>query len=470
VSLSRHFNASLWFAFLLSSVVIIAAARGDLWLDEIWSLSFARDAHSVADIFVRFQHDNNHPLNTLFLYYVAEQETLFVYRLLAVLSGIGSVFLVGYIAAKEWGYPEALCSIMLTGTCYPLVLYFSEARGYAPAILFGLASYAVLRANLRHFRLGRLALFWVTSILGILSHATFLMLTMAFFVGSLAHEVYVVGSFKQKSVRFVAHHFPPLVFFAWWYMFFLQNMIIGGGPVYSTWAVIGQSSALLLGFPDESSFRIAAMVFVLALVVLGANNLRQERDMQWPFFVTILFFSPALLLIFMNPKYLYFRYFIVCFPFFFLLLSYFGCKCYRLCPNRWRWLLFFAITILVAGQAQRDYLLFKLGRGGYSAALEYISERSQKGIVRVGTDHDFRNQVLFNFYAPRIVTRNNLRYVERRRWSKESPDWILTHSQDVTHQYPKELVITGIGSYRLITEYRFSGISGWSWFLYRRET
>jgi hypothetical protein len=60
-------RGACWLAFLLSSALIVAAARGDLWLDELVSLSFARNAHSIADIFVRFPYDNNHPLNTLFL-------------------------------------------------------------------------------------------------------------------------------------------------------------------------------------------------------------------------------------------------------------------------------------------------------------------------------------------------------------------------------------------------------------------
>ncbi|NJL58470.1 MAG: hypothetical protein HC887_01260 [Desulfobacteraceae bacterium] len=120
--------------FLLSSALIISAARGDLWLDEIWSLSFALTSHSLTDIFTQFRHDNNHVLNTLFLYCIGEQKMLWVYRLFSVVSGIGSVFLGAYIAKKNWGYPEALCSAVLIGTSYPLVIYYSEARGYAPAI------------------------------------------------------------------------------------------------------------------------------------------------------------------------------------------------------------------------------------------------------------------------------------------------------------------------------------------------
>jgi hypothetical protein len=467
---TRRIRLAICFAFLLSSILIIAAAQGDLWFDEIRSLLFARASHSVTELFVHFRHDNNHLLNTLFLYCLGERKTLFAYRLLAVFSGICSVFLIGYIGRRNWGYPEALCSIVFTGTSYPLLLYFSEARGYSPAILFALLSYIALRRNSQDFRLGRLVFFWAASILGMLSHLTFFMVTMSFFVGSVAHEICVGGSLRRKTLRLMVHHVPPFAFFAWLYIFFVRGMLIGGGPIYEKWDVISRASALLLGFPEVPVFLGSAVVAVVVLVALGANSLRQEHDTQWLFFPSLLLFSPALLLIVINPEYLYFRYFIVCYPFFYLLLSYLTCKWYRACPIRWRWLLIVAVAMLIAGQTLRVYPLLKLGRGSYAAALTRISESSAGGIVRVGGDQDFRNRVLFDFYGPLIRGKNILVYVEQRSWLLKPPDWILTQSQDLSYQPPKELAVANVGRYSLTDEYRFSGISGWNWFLFRRET
>ena len=458
------------FAFLLSSILIIAAALGDLWLDEIWSLSFVRASHSVTDLFIHFRHDNNHLLNTLFLYCLGERKTLFTYRLFAVFSGICSVFLIGYIGRRNWGYPEALCSIVLTGTSYPLLLYFSEARGYSPAILFALLSYIALRQNSQEFRLGRLVFFWAASILGMLSHLTFFMVTMSLFIGSVAHELCVGGSFRRKTLRLMVHHVPPFAFFAWWYIFFVRGMVIGGGPIYEKWDVISRASALLLGFPEMPGFLGSAVVAVAVLVALGANSLRQAHDTLWLFFPALLLFSPALFVVVTNPEYLYFRYFIVCYPFFYLLLSHLTCKWYRACSVRWRWLLIVVVAMLIAGQAHRVYPLLKLGRGSYAAALIRISENSAGGTVRVGSDHDFRNRVLFDFYAPLIGAESKLVYVEQGSWLLQPPDWILTHSQDLSYQPPRELAVANVGRYRLIDKYRFSDISGWNWFLFRRET
>ena len=106
---------------------MLVAATGDLWLDEIWSIRVAQAARIPTEILTRFHHDNNHVLNTLFLWFVGVQSTLFIYRLLAVASGMVALLLVGYLA-RAWGSAEILLSVALTGFSYPLVLYFSEAR------------------------------------------------------------------------------------------------------------------------------------------------------------------------------------------------------------------------------------------------------------------------------------------------------------------------------------------------------
>ena len=55
---------------VLSAGLRLLAARGDLWLDELWSLSFARQMTSPLDVWTAIHHDNNHPLNTLYLFVV----------------------------------------------------------------------------------------------------------------------------------------------------------------------------------------------------------------------------------------------------------------------------------------------------------------------------------------------------------------------------------------------------------------
>ncbi len=464
----RRLQVLTWVALSLSALAIIGAARGDLWLDEIWSLAFARNARSVADIFVRFHNDNNHPLNTLFLHFLGNPQALIVYRLLAILCGVGSVYLASRIARADWGGPEALGATILTGASFPLLLYFSEARGYAPALFFALAGYAAWRRISRRFGTGTLLGFWACAVLGFLSHATFILAAMAFLAGSLVQEIRTAGPLAKRALRVAVLHLPPLVFFAGWYVFFLRPMTIGKGPILGTGPVIGQAAALLLGLPDAPGFRAAAVILTLALIAAGILSLRDERRVLGAFFLTVLLAAPALLLLLSRPQFLYFRYLIVCFPFFLLLLARAACEAARRLPARWRWVPWVALALVVAGQVPRDFRLLTVGRGQYSAAFQYVVEHSPPGVVRIASDQDFRNEMLFDFYAPRVPPPSHLRYVERAQWFVETPDWFLVHSQDASFQPLATVSAEGAGLFRLVKTYPYAGYSGWTWYLYQR--
>lgn len=456
--------------YLVSSVLIIAAARGDLWLDEIWSINIARSAETAADIFSRFHFDNNHPLNTLFLYYVQAQHAPSFYRLFAVLSGIGSVFLVGLIARHEWGEPEAFCSIALAGTSYPLLLYFSEARGYGPAMFFALLSYAVLRRNTTTLKSHRLMMYWAACVLGVLSHLTFVIVFLSNCIMHLSEAIRSGGLLRTRFGAFLLHQVPPSIILAAWSVFFAQDMGIGGGPVYGKFDVVAEASALLLGLPETAPFQGPAVILVLAIVAAGSLSLFRAKDTAWLFFSSALFLSPILLFVLAKPKFFYFRYFIVCFPFFYLILSYLLCRTWRLCSRYWRWLIVTMALLLIGAQSLRVYPLLEFGRGNYLAALTHILEKSPRPIVRVGSDHDFRNYMLIDFYARLIPGGRRLRYIEQSRWREEPPDWMLMHSQEVSHRPPDEFTLGPALVYQYVDQYRFSGISGWNWYLFRRQT
>jgi hypothetical protein len=429
---------------LISSAIIAFAARGDLWLDEIWSVDFARMAASPFDI-VHFHHDNNHVLNTFFLYFVRAQRTLYLYRLLAIACGIGSVILAGLIA-RQWGRLEALCAIILTGTSYPLVLYFSEARGYAPAMFFALLAYFILRRG--SDRLPPALAFWITCILGTLSHLTFVIAIVAMAIGTL-----------RKVMRSAIYCAPPLLFAAWWYAYFTRDLVFGRGPVYSTRDVIVQAATLALGLP---AVPFLAIVSILLVVAAAALELYRHRDDQWLFFLMICLVAPAALLV-VRPRYLYFRYLIVCFPFFYLLLSYLIGRI-----SQRRWIAPLAIAILVSGHVGRDYALIRLGRGQYRAALAHIAASTSSDVLRVGSDDDVANGIVLKFYARYLPATKTLRYIPIDAAASEPPEWFLLHTQRVDEQPAPGLVLRGAGTYRFVARYPFGGISGWQWFLFRR--
>jgi hypothetical protein len=62
---------------------------------------------------------------------------------------------------------------------------------------------------------------------------------------------------------------------------------------------------------------------------------------------------------------------------------------------------------------------------------------------------------------------HTLRYIPQADWHHEPPDWILTHSGEVSYQPPPDITVPGVGVYHFFAAYRFFGLSGWNWFLYR---
>jgi uncharacterized membrane protein len=127
---------------LAAAIVRVLGARGDLWLDEIWSMELARVAGSAVGVFTQLHHDNNHHLNTLWLVLVGYDAGPVAVRLLAILAGTAMVA----VAALGGGRDRALAlgwSFLLAFSCV-LVHYGSEARGYGPALLFAVAAYVAL--------------------------------------------------------------------------------------------------------------------------------------------------------------------------------------------------------------------------------------------------------------------------------------------------------------------------------------
>src|SRR5471032_1187414 len=142
-----RYGAALGIAVAAFAALRLACLRNDLWLDEIWSLQLVGLAHSPLQILTRLRSENNHPLNSLWLYLVGPGAPEWAYRLLSWATGSAAVGLAGLLARGQFkrmhpadpeGGAEAagLITVLLFGGSYLFILYSSEARGYAPALCF----------------------------------------------------------------------------------------------------------------------------------------------------------------------------------------------------------------------------------------------------------------------------------------------------------------------------------------------
>lgn len=132
---AREAKAAIAFIILLGLVLRLVAGAGDVWLDEAWSAAFARKVAPVWGVFLSINHDNNHHLMMLWLQLVGKSAAPLLMRAPAILASTAAI---GVAAAIAWrrGHWQAVATALVFAVAPTMVLYGSEARGYA---LFALA-------------------------------------------------------------------------------------------------------------------------------------------------------------------------------------------------------------------------------------------------------------------------------------------------------------------------------------------
>jgi hypothetical protein len=357
------------------------------------------------------------------------------------------------------------------GGAYLMVVYGSEARGYAPAIACVLAAYwALLRADERP-ALWR-AVYISSCLLGILAHAAAFQMIAAGAVASLA------ARFDPKSAcpcgwrDLASWHLLPLAGFAAYYFGYLRPMAVGGGTFLGAAhapaeVAMGDAAAYTLGLPASVGWSLAAPLgagaALAALILLGRREPALAAGAAFGIFIAPL---PGALL--SGETVLYPRYFIVSAAGILLLLGYLFGRLWLLGPAA-RAACLALLAAFLAGNAGPLVRLATVGRGQYREALRYVLRQTPRGQVSVSCDFsDFRNQMVIGYDAPAVAPAGrSLRYVPAGRWQSPGPDWIFTERLD--HEpAPPERVYDAFGTlYQRERTFPHAPLSGWTWYLYR---
>ena len=447
-------------ALVVAAVLRLLAARNELWLDEIWSLEMTRAVHSPLELLTLGHHDNNHLLNTWYLYWAGEGASPLVQRLLAVVSGVAVVGAAAWIA-RAGGWFEACLAATLCALSFPLVLYSSEARGYAPAGLFALLAFACQRAALRTGGLRACVGLWLCVALGFLAHPSFLHVYLALLAWSGLH------AFADGGWRGLAHqHAVPLAVLGALYWITLRHMLVGGGPILAPLEVLRETLALASGAPQAEPWQGLTLVATLAGLSVGlACAWRRDRG-EGAFVLLALSVAPALVVFVTRPELLYFRYFLVLVPFAYLLLAQ-----ALAALGRRGWLgrggVAVVLALYAAGQGARIEPLLRDGRGQYGATLRFMAEATSDPLIEVGSDHDFRNLAVLEYHARRLGLAQRLRYVPEGQWPVRGPEWLLLH-RGIQEEPPAAALVHNGRRYQLVYRAPCGAVSGWIWFLYRR--
>ena len=484
--MERGWTPRLWATACIVVVVVAAAARiaaamNDLWLDEILALGAACHLSSAVDVFTGLHSEINHHLYTLYLFLLRPENNWFDCRIPSLVAGVGAVVVAGAIGRRR-SRACGFFAMLLLGSSYVMILYSSEARGYALAVFFALAAFHLLDRYLETSVKGDRPIFvgtkigtvpWplvagfsVCSILGFLSQLTF----VSFYLATLAWSLYrLKGEPKGRLVRtMLCCHAAPLLFLATFYVVDIRHITgIGGTPSSLLRSCIA-APAWAMGSPSQAVAQLAASIVAAAIIVAGIWLLRRDRLDLCVFFLGAIVVFPVLLIVVRGSDVIYVRYFVIAIAFLLLLFSFvLAGLCERGPGGKAACAVLLALFVTSNGLHAAN--LFEHGRGRYSEAIRYIVEHSERSPVTIGSDHDSRVATVLAFYG---LGDENAVYYPRNAWPKGGPEWVICHKESFEDPTPPAAVIVdeAHNEYEFVKSFPSAPLSGLHWFLYHNRS
>jgi len=129
-----HMALALAAITLLGLALRLWSARGGLWVDEAWSAVMVERARTPLGIFTAINHDNNHHLNSLWMWLCGYGAPPLALRALSIATGTATILVAAAIGAQR-SARHALVAAALFAVSPIMVDYGSEARGYMPMLL-----------------------------------------------------------------------------------------------------------------------------------------------------------------------------------------------------------------------------------------------------------------------------------------------------------------------------------------------
>lgn len=451
----------------LAALFRLPALAADFWFDEIYSYErFARHARSVADIFfsAALKHDNNHHLNTLALYLLGDQSNWIIYRLPGAVAGMAAVAAAMSIGRRR-SRIEGLVTGVLAATSFLVVVYSTEARGYAWLLAFAAIGFLALDRFLASGGRSSLAIFWLSIVAGLAAHPAIL----HFYLGALLWSGFRLRSRPRELVRL---HVVPVAWIAIWLLVVTRGSVVGGGPPW-TWPRIGDEAlAWTLGYPLSTVPVAIAGGIALALVLWDAWRLQAEESDEWLFSLGTIV-GPIVLMAALSPPLLFPRYFLV--PLFFL-LPVIGRRLAALAQTfpGGRWAAGAIVIAFVIGNGVHVATFARERHGNHVAALQMIAGAADHVTVS-SWSLDQWTELPLAFYSPRLGLDRRVTYVPRADLASrpaDAPriDWALEVSQPCTPPTEPRRVLPGTNdTYVLVGSFPVCGPSGMSWLVYARE-
>lgn len=453
----------------------LAGVSGELWLDEMWSVLHMEGVSNPIHILTRVHHDNNHPLNSLWIWLNGINASATVLRFPSIVFGFATLATI-----LRWGRlmnERSTASVwaFLVAFSYPLVLTESEARGYALCILCTILCFYHLSAVIKNERASSSAVWFGTwATIGCLTHATFALFLVPVFVWILTGITSPLLRTQRSS--FVRYGLlPPLVVGSIVTGLFYSRLQIGGGPVLpylevasSTLSVAYGGEALSASNPETTG---GALFLTFFLLLVFTSELRAWTKTNDPLakLVCLVIATPILAVLFTQPHFILSRYFLIPLIFLYVVFARF---LIRLTAQG----IMGSVTALAIGtgyfigNASHILELSSLQRSHFIEIFSYITAQSPETPPSVGGTQDFQNEIRLRYsqrVQPGIIHIEYTPKADKRE--HPAPRFFIGETLDAYEVLPNTFTLRDGISYTAIKSYRAPPLNGSHVTLYERK-
>lgn len=459
------------------------AATGDLWFDEIWTVKSVQGLAGVGEIFTQWISDNNHPLNSVYVYWAKDQAEAVWIRAFSIAVGTGSIF-AAYWAAAAHGSRVRLLFAFQIAIAFPFVLYGSEARGFAGMSLCAIIAIGIVERHLRTDKDSPYAIALAGCVaIGALFHMTFFLLAFALGLWALVTRLRQEDWHFKKSIARVYRFFRPAILTVLVFAGLLNGLLVlnpaaiveVGSITHFEWQHVAKGYDRLLrhffGTEHTPSFIIQGLL--AGALIAGLRHTRQAPSTA-PDFTSLAAISlgiiPLNLVIAHLPNLHYPRYYLGLLVVLCYWLSLLIAHASR--ANGIKRSIAVALSIaFVVGQVSQLAEFSKTKRGQYRLAIEeilnaggtlYSSAEPHRTVVTV-------DYIVATHFPDDALAHRSLEKID----CAAAPQWHIAEIRTPLQDLPQHATLQAqdcdivFDLYKTFQHYRLSGLS---WALYRRAS
>ena len=457
-------------AVALGAALRIAGALGDLWFDEVWSVDLIRPIGSIGGIFWGINHDNNHFLNSLWMWAVGLDASPLVLRAASIAVGIVAVAAAGLIGLSR-SPATAVASALAVAIAYGEVHYASEARGWSGMVACFLVEILLLeRALAREPTVGLALAIAAVAVVG-LGWQMF-MLPALFVLGLWA--VNAIGMRTRDLGAILSGAFAVFWAAGLGVGAVLAGLVAirsthgmtGGGIATFTLPDLvdgyGTMLARVAGVPEgvPPAVTLAGACVLLALATALTRGRGDDRIGLWLAFLVGL---PILMIAVRLPNVEMPRYFLAPATVFMLMLA----ETIVAAWTRGGAMRLVAVVLaggFLFGNGHALARFLAEGRGHYSEAVAFMAA---EGPIVASGDHDLRGMKLLLHHARRLGV--EARWIETRELCRDLPRWLVVEDSWRWNERMRPIVIDCPIAFSRAFRAGQWGMSGASWTVYRVE-